>query len=168
MKTNAPAKSTETLSVQSVTDDLIGGLMIGTGGIAAAALMKTVNGTKKIHPLLVAAITLALGIAGRIGSGYLQNKKIKESLRDLSAGVIAAGSIDTAIKTLDTVYPQWRNMLPENLRNALPAALGAAPYTLSYNVPTSNVLNGGVGEINSNMLNGDVQDAQVISSNILN
>lgn len=168
MKTNAPATSTESLSVQSVTDDLIGGLMIGTGGIAAAAVMKTVNGTKKINPLLVAVLTLALGIATRIASGYLQNKKIKESIRDLSAGIIAAGSIDTAIKTLDTVYPSWRSMLPESLRNSLPAALGAAPYTMSYNVPTANILNG-MDDINSNMLNGDVpQEAQVISSAMLN
>lgn len=168
MKTNAPAKSTESLSVQSVTDDLIGGLMIGTGGIAAAALMTTVNGTKKINPLLVAVITLALGIATRLGSGYLQNKKIKESLRDLSAGIIAAGAIDASIKTLDTVYPAWREMLPPNLRKALPVPLGAAPYTMSYNIPTANMLNG-MEDINSNMLNGDgVQEAQVISSTMLN
>ena len=120
-------ESKEKVTVSTVTDDLMGGLLIGTGGIGTAALVKGVNAKFKLHPLVVAFVALALGIAARMSSNLVADKKIKESIKDLSSGMIAVASVDSAIKLLDMVYPAWRNMLPRSLQTALPTALGEAP-----------------------------------------
>jgi hypothetical protein len=147
----------EVISLQSVADDAIGGLLTGIGGVAGTTAMIYAN--QKMNPWIVSALGFGLGIGSRIASNYVSNKKVKEGIKDVANGITAAASVALAVKAVKTFAPDFFNSLPAPVQSAIPQTLNGGEREQVFRIPT---LYGA-----SDLLSGDYQEAQVMSSSIL-
>lgn len=146
----------EKLTVKTAVDDVIGGALVGTGVVGASVVMKVASAKFNLNPWLTPAIALALGIGGRIGANLVSNKNVKDGIKDVSSGFVAAAALDLAYKGLKKF--DLLAKLPDELQTSIPQLSGGDRAQV-ISVP------GFYGA--SDALRGDFQEANVMSSRLL-
>lgn len=149
----------EKITVNTVVDDVVGGMLTGTGVVAASVAMKYANG--KVNPWVVSLIALGMGIGGRVASNFVSNKKVKEGIKDVANGFTAAGALDLTVKAVKEFAPNLLTALPTEVQSAIPSLSGDREQV--FRIPglygtESDLLRG---------LNNSFQEAEVVGSSLL-
>jgi hypothetical protein len=159
METNGKEK----LTVNTVVDDVVGGLLTGIGVVTASILIAYANGkvnsTNKLVPYAISTGAIALGTGARIASNFVGNKKVKEGIKDFANGVTAAGSLGVAVKALKEFAP---SLLPAEVQAAIPPQLSGGERVESFSQAVIPSLYGDFDRLNG------YQEANVVGSSLLN
>ena len=148
--------------MDSVVDEVIGAAVAGGGIIGGSYAMQMLRDKLKLNPWLVSGGGFAIGFGGRLASNMIKSKVWRDVVKDLSTGIMTAGALDAAKKTVDILFPAPApGSALETLKKAVPQLSGTNGDRMgTYNLPDytgsfrgmrgmrgidSNILNGGMG-----------------------
>lgn len=84
------------ITINSAVDELLGSAVAGSGLIGTSILMKMASG--KVNPWVVPVAAFGIGLIGRV---YAGSDKKYETIKDLSNGILLAGTLDGAKKVFN-------------------------------------------------------------------
>jgi hypothetical protein len=151
----------EVLTLNTVTNDLVGGLTTGLGVVGGSVAMKYASG--KVNPWIVSGVGILFGIGTRIAANFVDNKAAKDGIKDFSTGILAAGVLDATIKAVKQFAPNLMSTLPAEVQAAIPTSLGGGERVQEFRTPQL------YGPGGTQLLNGNVDymPANVVGSSLL-